>query len=224
MGIHTTTIMGKALVSAESADDAVRIVNALHSQFENNDCYSIQFDTTHTDVMDVQTDDGKTIVTCSVSGSGRENFCNRITKFGEACNGNLLLERQPWVLVLELYEENSDRKYITHGWFKMHHEVEQPLKTCRMEEFWHSDFNRDVYTVSHFLGYTQKQIEDSFKLGKNYINSFSSQVSYEIHRLECLKDAVNSYVFFRHWTMNSKKAETRILALFPCLRKINTEN
>ena len=108
MGIHTITITGKALVSAESADDAVRIVKALHSQFENNDCYSIQFDTAHTDVMDVQTDDGKTIVTCVVSGSGRENFCNRISKFGEACNGNLLLESQTWVLVFELYEENSD--------------------------------------------------------------------------------------------------------------------
>ena len=41
---------------------------------------------------------------------------------------------------------------------------------------------------------------------------------------ESADDAVNSYVFFGHWTMSSKKAEIRILALFPCLRKINTEN
>lgn len=221
MDIHTTTIIGKAWVSAESADDAVRIVNALNSQFEKNDFYAIQFDTAH---MDVQTDDEETTVICPVSGSGRENFCNRITKFGEACNENSFLESQTWSLIFELYEENIDRKYITHGWFEMHHEAEQLLKSCRMEEFWHSDFNRDVYTVSHFLDYTQKQIEDSFQLGKNHVNNFSSPVSYEIHRLECLKDAVNSYVFFGHWTMSSKKAEIRILALFPCLRKINTEN
>lgn len=148
-------------------------------------------------------------------GTGKVLLQSVLKNFGDYCDQNPSATAEDWEAKFEFTEDSKDLDLLCKETIYFYHKTEDDIKKLEPIEIIRQEFNRNAFTLSNLMDYTEKQIAKALGLGKKYENS----ENYDDYRKQCLLKAVASCRAMSVKPMNADESEKWVLKSFPFLKK-----